>query len=155
MTGSHTLVLLQNAWSPFYAGQEWPRESWLRALQQSRSGKRLAQMFVDTDAIWFDNTTPKCGDSPDSVLPIDKDHVLKLLLKGPKVVIACGKQAAKASQRWMGFRILIPHPASRLVTNHLFDVAREEWAAMLKSEGKPYQVELSPLKSKRVSRKIL
>jgi len=41
MNKQHLIIFLQNAWSESYAGETWPRPSWLRALERSRSGQRL------------------------------------------------------------------------------------------------------------------
>jgi hypothetical protein len=119
------VVFLQNAWSPFYAGHTWPRESWLRALARSRSGQRLRYMLDDFDLC--ENTTPQVGATPDSILPPDLAHIQAILeRRQPSIVVACGKQAEQALMRlWGGALIAVPHPAHRLVTNDLYTEARK------------------------------
>jgi hypothetical protein len=58
----HLVVFLQNAWSEIYAGGTWPRPSWLRALERSRSGQRLKILVDDLSAC--ENTTPIVGATP-------------------------------------------------------------------------------------------
>ena len=119
-----TVVFLQNAWSPTYAGKEWPRESWLRALARSRSGQRLRIMIDNLD--YCQNTTPICGDTPDSRLAPDYKYITMLLAYShPKQVVACGVQAERALRRlWPGPLLAVPHPAHRLLTNALYGRAR-------------------------------
>lgn len=114
------IVFLQNAWSPLYAGRTWPRQSWLRALARSRSGQRLKHLVEDWDEC--ENTTPKVGAKPSSVLGPDKDHIMEVLhRRNPDVVIACGRQAEKAlAATWIGPLLAVPHPAHRVVTNALY-----------------------------------
>lgn len=97
-----TLVLLQNAWSPVYAGMIWPRESWIEALLWCRSGQRIKQFLPIEDdddirkgeAYWVDNTTPVCGPTANSRVKPDMGHVVGMLTRlKPSLVIACGKQA--------------------------------------------------------------
>jgi hypothetical protein len=77
---------LQNAWSPLYAGDIWPRDSWLRALHRSRSGQRLR--IFDGLEIWWDNTTPIVGEEPNSIVPPDYYHMRKVLdEQKPKIVL--------------------------------------------------------------------
>jgi len=115
-----TVLFLQNAWSPFYAGREWPRESWLKALRLSRSGQRL-KVLIGAKFEQCENTTPIVGDSPDSVIPPDEAHINAILWeKNPDIVVTCGKQAEIALSRlWRGNILAIPHPAHRLLTDSL------------------------------------
>ena len=119
------VVFLQNAWSPLYAGDTWPRESWLVALMRSRSGQRLRLMISDPD--WCENTTPLVGSTPDSVVEPDEFHIKRVLLeRKPKVVVARGKQAEYAlTTLWNGPLLVVPHPAHRLLTNKLYVAAGE------------------------------
>jgi hypothetical protein len=118
------VVFLQNAWSPVFAGSNWPRASWLHALEQSRSGQRLKLLVDDLDLC--ENTTPIVGDHPDSVVPPDEAHIVKILAsRQPDVVVACGRQAEWVLSRlWPGRLLALPHPAHRLVTNELYLEAR-------------------------------
>lgn len=119
------VCFLQNAWSRFYAGGVWPRDSWLRALRLSRSGQRLA--VLDGLDVWFDNTTPVVGDCPSSVVRPDLGHIRGVLRsQSPDFVLACGSQAGRCLlEVGVGVPLLIvPHPAYRVVTNRLFSMAR-------------------------------
>lgn len=130
------VCFLQNAWSPVYAGREWPRRSWLRALRDSRSGTRL-RILVPNPA-WCHNTTPVVSEKPSGRPPADRDHIRGILRdRMPGIVIACGRQAEMAlvgalgSMGWDGSSvglIAVPHPAARLVTNALYQQARAELA---------------------------
>jgi len=96
----------------------------MAALHRSRSGQRLRvlQAFAPEAAWHFDNTTPECGDSPDSVIPPDFGHIQNVLTATkPDVVIACGRQAKAALLKLELPKLLIvPHPAHRLLTNALY-----------------------------------
>jgi hypothetical protein len=116
---------LQNAWSGFYAGETWPRESWLKALARCRSGQRLAYFASACGSdieIWWDNTTPIVGATPNSVVPPDTNHMLRVVHAiRPTSVVAFGKQAEKALLELQVTPLLIlPHPACRVVTNKLY-----------------------------------
>lgn len=114
------VVFLQNAWSPFYAGREWPRDSWLLALKRSRSGQRLRVMIDDLDLC--ENTTPIVGATASSVIPPDAEHISAILQRRkPVCVVACGRQAEIAlSELWNGSLLIVPHPAHRLLTDALY-----------------------------------
>lgn len=117
------LVLLQNAWSK-KPRTNWKREMWLRALAQSRTGRRLFKALSDLPEheIYFENTTRAVGTSAGSKPRIDYDHVREVLQKHTwDFVIACGKQAEQAArEEWDGKMLVIPHPAYRVATNALF-----------------------------------
>lgn len=126
------VVILQNAWSPLYAGGEWPRPSWLKALRSSRSGQRLNVLEQAATGIdlWYDNTTPIVGDCADSVIKPDLSHISFLLYEqNPDCIIACGKQSAKVMEKFayeMARPLLIvPHPAYRVLSNELYQKAGE------------------------------
>lgn len=121
------LIMLQNAWSPIYAGEIWPRESWLNALHKSRSGQRLKTLVDNLKdvEVWFDNATPQVSEHPDIQLPVDIEHISSLLtIFKPDIAVAAGKQAAEALLSIVKVPLLImPHPASRVVTNKLIKQA--------------------------------
>jgi len=132
------LFILQNAWSPMYAGGTWPRDSWLRALHRSRSGQRLRTITKAVDATGafefdYDNTTPQVTAKPCGVSPIDYVHVEGVLARlvgydvERSVVVLCGDQAAKVLDRFLIPQptLLIPHPAYRVVTNLLLEQAAD------------------------------
>lgn len=141
------VVFLQNAWSPYFADKEWPREQWLVALARSRSGMRLSRIYgslctfrsmVDPDRVriryaWtgpvevhFDNTTPRVASRPEEVLPPDFKHIESVLDKTrPRYVLACGKQSGAAlRQLWPGPLICMPHPTWKPLSNKTLDLVR-------------------------------
>src|SRR5215213_11984384 len=114
-SSAQLVVFLQNAWSPVYAGGEWPRRSWLAALERSRSGQRLRLMLDGLDCCH--NTTPIVGPTPSSIVPPNVAHIRAILCASPRLrlVIACGKQAAASvAPEWAGSLLVIPHPAYRV-----------------------------------------
>ncbi len=150
-------IFLQNAWSPLYAGSVWPRESWLRALYRSRSGKRLQLLISDLEEpeqllpVRFENTTPDVAAKSSGKLPADPVHITRALCHSrwpgnlsphpfrdvgedhecwfvrqvdwlnSGAVVACGKQAEAALGRiWPGPLLVVPHPASRVLTDALY-----------------------------------
>ena len=118
------LVVLQNSWSPVYAGRVWPRNSWLRALERSRSGRRL-RMLNETakSSLWYDNSTPICGPTAKSKVPADLAHLRHLVdVLDPRGVVALGNQAADAVEQLRLRRPVLkcPHPASRTLTHELY-----------------------------------
>lgn len=126
------IVFLQNGWSPLYAGGTWPRPSWLKALRKSHSGRRLKQLGDEEHPFDFDichNMTPITGESASSSLPPDRNHVMDIINKlYPTHIVTCGKTAEeffKEQNNWPGHLLSIPHPASRTLTNGLYDTARE------------------------------
>jgi hypothetical protein len=126
---TQTVLFLQNAWSPVYAGHEWPRDSWLRALERSRSGQRLRILIDDFEIC--ENTTPVVGNTPSSQIAPNEAYILAVLSRRtPGIVIACGKQAESAlSALWDGALLIVPHPAHRLLTDNLYRDAHALLAA--------------------------
>lgn len=118
------LVFLQNAWSPVYAGRHWPRRSWLRALASSRSGMRLRLLGVDLDDCHNVSTvvTKTSRGKPDA----DPEHVLEILQEHePDLVVCCGRLAEETVARlWGGALLALPHPASRVLQNAVYERAR-------------------------------
>lgn len=143
--------LLQNAWSPVYAGRVWPRESWLAALHASRSGTRLGNFawylknhlrYANTArvlegeepvelSIHYDNTTPQVGATPDSKLPPDFSYVRRQLQQAdPHLIVAWGNQAHMVMQYLRTIddaakkpTLLLPHPTYRLLPTYLLQAA--------------------------------
>lgn|GEM_PF-3308090 len=122
---AHVALFLQNAWSPVYAGGRWPRSSWIVALKRSRSGQRLRHLVGDPECCH--NTTPIVGATPRSVVSPDEGHVQGVLEdREPTIVVACGLQAERVLTRlWDGHLVCVPHPAARVLTNALYQQARE------------------------------
>jgi hypothetical protein len=119
------VVFLQNAWSPVYAGSRWPRDSWLRALRRSQTGKRLGHLIGENLDL-CENTTPVCGFSPSSIVRPDYDHMVEIITRRkPDIIVACGREAERALGRvWSGPLIATPHPAARVLTTALLQEAR-------------------------------
>jgi hypothetical protein len=122
-------VFLQNAWSPRYAGRSWPRRSWLKALARSRSGQRLRSLegsFPTAGAAWvYENASPVIGATAASHMPADPAHMRDCFLRAlPDVVVALGKVAgggALIACHDCPLTVLAPHPASRVLTNALYE----------------------------------
>lgn len=122
------VAFLQNAWSPVYAGRRWPRDAWLAALHESRSGQRLRTLTAaagDGVTWWFDNTTEEVGATPSSVCRGDPEHVERVLRRRrPDAVVVLGRQAREIVRGVLRIPLLgAPHPACRVVTNALYEVA--------------------------------
>jgi hypothetical protein len=110
---SKAVIFLQNAWSPIYAGKEWPRDSWLRALENCRSGKMLKNLTGDLTQVW--NTTPEVGKTASSKLKPNLYHMESVLVdQRPVAIVACGQQAIDAARYYDEYpRLELPHPACR------------------------------------------
>lgn len=117
------IIFLQNAWSPVYAGTIWPRRSWLRALARSPSGRRLK--FLTDDLSIVHNAAPLCGDAPSSIIQPDPRHIRTIIEScKPQVIVACGKLPEIALRLyWRGPLLCLPHPAHRVLTNALYEMA--------------------------------
>lgn len=85
----------------------------------------------------FENTTPEIGYGRSSIkLPPQPAHCLAMLDKHqPRVVVCCGEQAREAvATLWQGPLLAVPHPASRLLTNALYEEAAGSLARMASGE---------------------
>lgn len=132
---------LQNAWSPHYAGRHWPRERWLWALANSRTGQRLRTLEKECEnriEFYWENTTPVCGMSPSSVIAPDMRHMVEVVQRErPKYLVSFGQQAERAVRELM-YRcpwLILPHPAYRVVTNELFREAGKLLAGRMGLNG--------------------
>lgn len=127
MPETRCLVILQNAWSPLYAGGIWPRESWLRALHGSPTGRALRVIFPDQTGIEFDNTTAEVAEEPEGVCEPDPIHIASAIGRWqPAFILACGKQAEKAlTEHWAGRLVAMPHPAWRMMRPSYLHAVRE------------------------------
>lgn len=132
-----TLVFLQNAWykDPERAAaalKRFGREFHVRALQQSRTGRRLMECFPlpwDSETLRFANTTPELAPQPTVLLPPKLAHVRKEIDDfRPGVILACGKQAKLVMLQvgYAGPLVCIPHPAWRPITNEMLSAAGEK-----------------------------
>lgn len=129
------LVILQNAWSPAYAGRRWPEHLWLKALANSQTGRRL-RVLLDAarpSAVFFANATPLVGATADSEYPPDHAHVAGVIARAvPQVVVACGRSAFAAVRPvWDGPLLAVPHPCSRVLTRALYRAAGRRLATGL------------------------
>lgn len=123
------VVFLQNAWSEQYAGRKWPRPSWLRALAASRSGQRLRSLengyHLSGCVWWYENASPLVGGNPDSFMQADIHHIRRIVLEQcPDIVLALWKEAARGIMIACAdqpLTIVAPHPASRVLTNDLYN----------------------------------
>lgn len=121
MINSKIVLFLQNAWALYDIG-EWDRNSWMRALRRCHTGRKLNMVLgTDWSNIHVDNTTRAVGVGSRSKLPPDPEHIKSVLAyHTPDAVVACGKQAEAAIiPLWSGKLLVIPHPASRVLTNAL------------------------------------
>jgi hypothetical protein len=121
------LVILQNAWSPLYAGDIWPRESWLKALHACPTGRALRVIFPDQTGIEFDNTTAEVSEEPNGICEPDPSHITSAIDRfNPEYILACGKQAEKALvDLWPGKLVCIPHPAWRMMQTRYLHLIRD------------------------------
>jgi hypothetical protein len=149
---------LQNAHSWLYAGGVWPRQSWLMALDRSRSGQRLNVIrdIVEPEGIilWFDNTTPIVGDIPSSKVPPDPEHIRKVIADLPRMagVITFGGQAQTAvAPLYDGPLLALPHPACRVLRNVVYEKAAR---MLLKGLSRRQRVDWCQDKQKVVIRKL-
>lgn len=119
------VIMLQNAWSPEWAGRQWPRDQWLKELVKCRSGQMVKLLTRDLAGEVF-NTTPLVTAKASGKPPADKGHVARVLLdKRPELVVCCGEQAIKVvSELWPGMRLELPHPACRWLPMKLYIEAR-------------------------------
>lgn len=112
-----------------YAGDIWPRPSWLRALHAYKSGKRLKILTDNSpnNEFYFDNTTQVVTEKSNGIAPIDYDHITRVLLEQRcDMILACGNQATEAAKKYAEYPILsVPHPASRVLKNSLYKLAGE------------------------------
>jgi hypothetical protein len=115
------LVILQNAYDKGSLAQGYSYARWLKEMETSRVGQRLAQVFQDVRAARYVNTTPLLGCGPDAKLPVCPAHLRRAFNRvRPQIVLACGAEAEKAAlELWRGDIVSIPHPAHRLLTNEL------------------------------------
>ena len=120
------LVVLQNAYTKGDLEDGYHPATWRRELLTSRSGRRLERALPPA-RVSYTNSSRVVGDGPESVHEADRAHIRRRLRDvDPDVVLACGKVAETAvTAVWSGAVVVIPHPASRSLTNDLLDQARE------------------------------
>lgn len=120
---------LQNPWTiPEYEGINFgkpigrARQGWLYNLSQCASGKRLRR-FKHLKIHW--ENASWVGTSVSGSARPDRAHILDVLSEEkPSTVLVCGRLAEKSVQElWDGPLLVIPHPASRSLSNNLLDEA--------------------------------
>jgi len=143
------LVLLQNAWSPLYAGREWPRDAWLRELWRSRSGNMLSALIEAATGwdIYPANVSPIVPANADDLPQADLEHLFsELRSQRPDRVIVCGTIALDAALRlWQMMPtketeapvMALPHPAWRNCRKQYFAIAgqrlkRPRWDGVIR-----------------------
>lgn len=123
------LVVLQNPYKKDKLKDGWSPSRWRSDFELSRSGIRLSLAIPIRDD-WkthYTNSNPSLGDHPNSKFEPNLKH-LKLSLKRtqPDFVLSCGQYAENAIQQiWNGPLLAIPHPAFRLLTNDLLQIAKQ------------------------------
>jgi hypothetical protein len=110
-----------------YAGDIWPRRSWLQALHNCKSGRRL-KIIIDNspnNEFYFDNTTQAVTEKSNGIAQIDYNHITTVLAEQKcDMILACGNQATEAAKKYADYPILsVPHPASRTLKNSLYITA--------------------------------
>lgn len=127
---------LQNPWTvPEYEGinlgkpRDRQRENWLWNLDQCASGKRLRR-FAHLKIHW--ENASWVGTAVAGKAAPDREHILDVLNEEqPDIVLVCGRQAESSIRElWDRALLLIPHPASRTLTNELLDEAAIRLCAM-------------------------
>lgn len=100
------------------------RTFWLQNLSQCASGRRLKR-FEHLDIHW--ENASWVGTSVAGAAKPDRKHILSVLMDvAPAVVLVCGRLAEEAVQElWHGPLLVVPHPASRTLTNDLLEQAVE------------------------------
>lgn len=133
------LVVLQNAYDKGRLKRGYNPSSWRKEFERSRTGERLREALPDrfqwqskgpSRYAWdirYTNASPVLGKGPDSKPRPNLAHLRRRLKAvGPTVVLACGKMAEGAIlQIWDGPLIVIPHPASRVLTEELTERAKK------------------------------
>ncbi len=127
------LVVLQNPWArgKLARGGYHPA-TWRKELEASRTGRRLRHAIPSPTVRggWqasFVNASPVLAKGPDGRHEASLPHLRRALRRTqPDLVLACGLSAEEACRQvWAGPLICVPHPAYRLLTNKLYDAARE------------------------------
>jgi len=121
---TQVLVVLQNAYTKGALAEGYHPSTWRRELLCSRSGRRLARALPDV-GVSYTNSSRTLGDGPDSRHAADVGHLRRRIRQvQPDIILACGKVAeAAVAEVWSGSCVVIPHPASRSLTNELLDHA--------------------------------
>jgi hypothetical protein len=133
------LVMLQNAYDRGSLSKGYNYRRWVRELAATRAGQRLEHIFYPLTEVRIANTTPCLGRGADSKLPACPKHVRRILRRvGPRIVLACGKQAEEICLKlWPGDLMCIPHPSFRLLTNDLLTMADQLMSWRLRLIAQP------------------
>jgi hypothetical protein len=124
------MVFLQNPWTKqrVFLGKPWDCEQWEKAMWESRSGIRLAQILPKRLKVVVRNANPIPTRHVTGVRRPDPVYVREQVIKyAPKALLLCGNEARTIST--MGFNlpfVEMPHPAYRLLTGHACDAIRAQ-----------------------------
>jgi hypothetical protein len=120
------LVVLQNAYDLGQLRHGFNSAVWLSELRRTLSYYKIARAIPEDWAVRWTNACRGVGKGPNSELKPYPPKVRKRAIEHRvTAVLACGLVAERAAvQAWDGPLLVIPHPASRTLTNGLLDVAR-------------------------------
>ena len=141
------LVVLQNAYDKGQLKQGWHPGRWKTEFLKSRTGFRLKMALPGTLygrlypwSVHYTNACPGIGNGPDSQLEPCEKHLGRALRRvDPMIVLACGKVAeGLCTKLWAGPLIVMPHPASRVITDNLLVQVASclvDWRILLETPG--------------------
>ena len=124
------LVFLQNPWTKkrVFLGKPWDDEQWEKALWESRSGIRLAQVLPKRLTVAVRNANPIPTRHVTGIRYPDPVYVREQIgMFSPRLLLLCGVEARKIVM--MGFNIpfiTMPHPAFRLLSGHALDAIKAQ-----------------------------
>jgi len=139
------LVCLQNVYDKGLLETGWHPTRWRQEFKTSRTGHRLSLMLPDDIKVHFCNVAPGIGEGPSSLLIPSQRHLKRVLNRTqPDYVVACGRIAEEALlAAWDGNLLVIPHPASRVLTNSLLRKAKEILTCKILADlGSPIECEI-------------
>lgn len=124
------ICILQNAWGD----RELPIV--FRPNPNNKSAKTIRKKLLEEhDVMHFTNTTPVVTSTASGRANIDEEHFSKVILQLTKydIILVCGTQAKKAvDSRFKEIEnlliplIIMPHPASRSLSNVQLSSIKEE-----------------------------
>lgn len=98
----------------------------------TKTGMNLEKIFghdiEDYSKVRIRDSTPEVGIGSSSKLKPNPDYIKKFLEHDkPKIVVACGMNAAAVSSHFSGPILQLPHPAARFLSNKsdFFDVTKK------------------------------
>lgn len=120
------LVVLQNAYDLGNLRHGYNSAVWLSELRGTLSYSKIVRAIPDAFETRWTNACGGVGKGSDSKLRPHPPRIRKRAVEHRvDAVLACGLIAEKAAlEAWEGPLLAIPHPACRILTNGLLDVAR-------------------------------